>query len=62
MQQGLLWEGASEGRESTHVSRRTGLSALSGKTVSPPLSTSDRYMSIVAMRCPPFRVFTLSWK
>ena len=58
-----LARGMSEGWSSRSASAgRTGLSALSGNTVSPPLSTSDRYMSIVAMRCPPFRVFTLSWK
>lgn len=41
---------------------RTGLSKLLGNTVSPPSSTSDRYMSIVARRWPPFSALTGSWK
>ena len=44
------------------VGALTGLSGESGNTVSPPSSTLLRYMSIVAMRWPPFTVLTESWK
>jgi hypothetical protein len=40
----------------------TGFSGELGKTVSPPSSTSDKYMSIVAIRWPPFLTFSWSWK
>jgi hypothetical protein len=38
------------------------LTSAEGNTVSPPFSTSVRYMSTVATRCPPRAILTLSEK